>query len=737
MKRQRQQAAVEHDLGALEFAAALNGDDPRLILGVLKRFAKIVRKERQIALGDTEDREKGDDSSSYESNSEGENENDNGTTKRFKSSETWKEDSKSYHVPFVGTSVAGGGRDRGTVIMGQWPTGLLQAYLERSPLAVELTGDSFIPPEGNIHRSLVRKKQGKLSQAIYKSYLKALAELVTAAIPKDVLEQQFQIDSPNVSPQIRRTDETSNNSHRFLIAIIKDRVPGLLNLLQEETKRGKGTCGPMVPYALHILSRLAMTGVDNSRHIVRVLEQSIPEGTWKAIVRLPPVHKHKDSEKNDGEKQPTDLRREMGRTAVLALARALVGTKDTTVLQYCSSSGSKDRKVSSGVLVLALRECIRESPSHEFVSHDDAYYHAIAQLLSALRNALEEPSSRLLSTRRWVELLSADVLQNLCDVSLHAPPLSYPSSFQAVLEATDMYASKDLEAVEEAGIEARRLLWPLLVDPSRSPLLHSLRQHESFVETGRADQALIRSMCRLLDTHPSLGKLGLQHCFHQGILKMPKLLPIFFDKVMLPDSTKQPFSFLARLRFVSKLIREGPSLSQSLSKTNITSCVVANNTEPILRVAFPVVLRRNTFSKALQGKNALVVGETLKSLICVLQSFEAIQEEVKEFSVDDGSSFAGQLSTKLANHLPDIQVVLSVLSRFDLQGDDKAAPVVHGHLSQLLLSYASTLPHVLTEVKFDWMKLIPSAGTFCKLPLFLQIRLLRTLETILGFCEVS
>ena len=46
------------------------------------------------------------------------------------------EDTGAFDVPFVGTSVAKG--DTGTVVAGQWPTGLLQAYLKASPMAVEL-----------------------------------------------------------------------------------------------------------------------------------------------------------------------------------------------------------------------------------------------------------------------------------------------------------------------------------------------------------------------------------------------------------------------------------------------------------------------------------------------------------------------------------------------------------------------------------------------------------------------
>ena len=148
------------------------------------------------------------------------------------------------------------------------------------------------------------------------------------------------------------------------------------------------------------------------------------------------------------------------------------------------------------------------------------------------------------------------------------------------------------------------------------------------------------------------------------------------------------------------------------------------------------ILLWSVLSKAMQSKNALVVSETLKCLIYVVQRTQTVKEKICS-EMDETSKFWAVLSTRAAALLPDLQVLLSTLSRFDLMGGDRAAAVLCGHLCQLLLSYASVLPEIIQEVKFDWIKLLPSqAETFCGLPLMLQVRLLRTLETLLRINKV-
>lgn len=818
MKRTRQQDDANDDnheeLGALEFAAALNGEDPSRILNSLKLFVKIVQRERRIALGvgggeeeeDEEDHSSspnkghGSDSNNSDSDSSKDSDDDpnkeettpskNGNKqpdqemKRFKASESWKEDTNQYDVPFVGTSVAKGGR--GKIVAGQWPTGLLQEYLERSTRAAELTGDHLIPPNGHVHRTLIRQKQGKLSQAIYKTYLRALAELVTAGIPNDVLTNTVVYDH-------REQEDDDTENPRFLVAILKERLHPLLKVLQSDNKYKAASCGPLVPSVLHVISNLAATSPRNARTIARELEQSVPESIWRAMIRLPPLHGSKDAVTSttttatkkdsksggDNKNQKTltkqnskndnnnGIKREEGRTAVLKLTRTLLDSRDSNVAHYIGASGSKERRVSAGILVIALREALRDNTigvNDGFMTPTrKAYYQEITGLLRTLGSILTSTSKtsgrHLYSTRRWVDLLTSDILLNLCDLSLHAPPLSKPDFYTTVLDGTDdithYKAVGSITPLEEAGREARRLLWPLLVDPQRSPLIQLVVQQQGKSTTNAsnagdkhhnpsilllhqlAEQHLVRTMGRLLDTHPASAKLAWQHCLCHGMRATPIMLPALFQRLTVPDPSKHPFAFLAHLRFFSHVIQDGPIPSECLSgSSSMAACVVDANDDPIFRILVPSGLKKSVFSKAMQSKNTMVVAETLKCLIYLVRRIDAVKRDISD--IGDTTTFWADLSTKATGHLPDLQVLLSTLSRFDLRGDNRAATVLCGHLCQLLLSYASTLPDVIRDVKFDWIKLLPNqAEVFCGLPLMLQTRLLRTLGTLLTVNETS
>jgi len=789
-------------LGALEFAAALNGDNPRVALDCLKRFVKIVQQERRIALqvknehktkeDDSEDDsdeshsddDDGDDSSSNSSDSDEnrllvEDNDDENQKKKFKKTESWKEDTKAYHVPFVGTSVAKGGRDRGIVVKGEWPTGLLKAYLERSPMAVELTvGDALLPPMGHLHKSLLRQKQGKLSQALYKFYLKALAELVTAAISKEALQkEEFPSRHTSSTTNTTKRSITDDNLHtaaqnRFMEKIMKERVPVLVTLLQTDTKRGKGKCGPMVQFALQVLANISMTSARNAKHVARELEQSVLEPVWKTIIRLPPVHQnakaaatHKTEDTNDtkmdteNDKSATtaplkDSRREASRTAFLRLARVLLSSQDSTVLHHCTASGSRDRKLSPGTLVLALRDGLRDKFLHQegqkITPTRDAYYQEMGMLVSMLADAILWNPRNLLPTRRWVGLLSSDVLLNLSQLSLHAPPLAQPDLFVNVLNATQEEDDSDnhnaVSSLEIAGMHARRLLWPLMVDSQRSPLLHLFQQDRKATKNDHdqnTEQTVIRAMCRLLDTHPPPGRFALHYCLCRGIQMTPALLPALFQKLTLPDPNNKPFSFLARLRFVSHLLQQtdGLGLLECLPPSDVSSFIAENKVDSILRVISPVAFKTSIMGKAIQSKNALIVSEALKTIICILERLDSIKKElsnIPNIEADIRDSFWTNLSAKVIQGLPDIQAILSILSRFDMQGEDRAAPMVCSFLVQVLSLLASVVPGMLQEVKFDWIKLLPGkAEDFCRLPLFLQVRLLRTLDTLFSLSNVS
>jgi hypothetical protein len=628
----------------------------------------------------------------------------------------------------------------------------LKAYLDRSTMAHELTGEDLIPPNGHIHRNLLTSKQGKLSQAIFKALLRALAELVTAAVTKETMMiQKKQDGQQHLNNFQRRLNnlESDGNTPRFLEVVIKDRLPGLLTLLQTETKQGKGSSGPLVPLVLAILARIAQTSLQNARNLARTLDQSLSEGVWKSVIRLAPSHNNNNNQQQHQGTQErlvesSSSRREESRTAFLHLTRTLLQTRDNTVFHYVSSPGSKDRKMSPGLLVLALRESLRDSfASSSSSSHAaEAYHHGLALFLETLRIIVCH-AANVVSIRRWNELFTYDVMQNLCEISIHAPRLAKPDHFQNVLDGTDRDPpqQEEITPLQRAGRGARSLLWLLLVDPERSPLLKwvqhdnpSNQSQSTRGDSGSSEQTVVRAMCRLLETHPLAGKLSLHRCLLHGIQATPVLLPLLFQKLNVPDPVKHPFAFCARLRFVSHLIRNGPSPQES--STGTTNLQPSNVD---LRLFWPGGWKKHVFTKALQGGNSLAVVQTLTLLTCFLQRIQSENAELnKRIDPYTGDLLWKERSKKLTAILPDSQVVLSAVSRFDLEGVDRATPVVRSHLCHYLSALTTILPDFLSEVKFDWMKLLPSnAERFCQFPLTLQAQLLQTVKNLLKLSTVS
>ena len=308
-------------LGALEFAATMNGEDARSLLQVLKRFSKTVRRERRQALLMKNDDESSQDDSESDDSTEHDEEL---SSKKARKQETWMEDSESFNVPFVGTSIAKG--DTGTVIPGEWPTGFLQAYLKASPMAVELTSGGLIPPTGHIHRRLLSSKQGKkASRAIYQAYLEALAELVTANIPTSSLKREFAIPGIDTAKEVPCSSSTKNS---FISTIIRDRLAGLMSLLNDEIREGKKD-SPLLAHALCILANLAATSLGAAREVTRALDALLKDGTLKVILTRPRKHGENDDEKHANVKQEA-----RARIACLRLAAALTEWQDTAIISY-------------------------------------------------------------------------------------------------------------------------------------------------------------------------------------------------------------------------------------------------------------------------------------------------------------------------------------------------------------------------------------------------------------------
>jgi hypothetical protein len=389
----------------------LNGDDAcRQILTALKKFTKTVRRERRQALDgdgdddhtDHDDDEDDDDDDDDDNDDASENEDEaetlNESTSNKKLKEDWMKDSKDYNVPFVGTSIAKG--DTGHVVVGQWPTGLLEAYLRQSPQAVELIGDNLIPPAGYIHKRLLKQKKGKTSYQLYKAYLQALVELVTAAVPISRLRRDYGIE-----PYDQGADDVWKEQPKFMTDFMKDRFPDLIQLLNSETGSGRGKAGSiagigqLATIVLQILARLASSSLGTSRQIVRTLDASVRDGVLKVLLREPRKSQPNANTAGDGATEEDDKKLSdrlavpyKTRASCIRLAIALLQIKDQSVTSYISTMGSKERKNNPGILYLALRYGFEDSMFRErtdISKSQKAYLDSLSILLRSLTVLLQ------------------------------------------------------------------------------------------------------------------------------------------------------------------------------------------------------------------------------------------------------------------------------------------------------------------------------------------------------------
>lgn len=697
----------KNSLGASEFAATLNGDDPHAILLALKQFTKIVQKERRLAL--SEEVDEGESDSSDEESSD-EEEVEQPPAKKLKKDEQWKEDSASYHVPFVGTSVAKG--EVAEVIRGQWPTGLLRAYLIKSPLAIELTSDDLSAPEGQIHKSLLRKKQMKTSRSIQKAYLRALAELVTAVIPIDKLKEDRSIDE-----DITMVEDCSSAHDKFFPVLLKKRLTGIFQLLNEETGRGRGKtrvlggCGNLVAPALKLLQNIASISVTNARLVARHLDETLIDGVLRCLLRPLPPRKESTANSDDVKVRSKDARVE-----AINLATTLIKTRDSAVNTYICTMGSRERKVKPGILYTAFREgLLSKQQGSTMAESDDNYMEAVADMIHSFRSLILN-HSRSINRKLLFDLLARDPLLNMCQLLSYAPPMTNDNTFVDVLNEKDSYS--ELESLPKAAVEARRLLLPVLSDSSRSPFLAS------------TEQQLVRTLIQLL--HVPNGGIQMHHFLIDCTIKTPALFPSFFRMLRFPDP-KKTFDFIASLHFVTSLIRRGPSAVACLSTTTDST----GNMDDILVTLFPIQFKRQALARALQSDNSLVVLECLKLIKAVVDRFDLLRAEgSKQMQWSD--DYINRLSAALIQWLPDMQVMLKVRAQFDAFSQSKECALINDCLHRILERFAVVLPSLVREVKFDWMKLIPNKTNrfFQALPL-VQRSVLRTLKLIIGVCDVS
>jgi len=704
-------------LRASEFVVTLNGDNYEAILVVLKRFYRTVRKERRAALDPDHDN---DDAGNYEDSdwsnddiddSEGVNESDTlePPSKKYKKSEEWKADTASYHVPFVGTAIARG--EKAEFVKGEWPTGLIKAYLESSPLALELLNDD-LAPDGQIHRALLRKRKMKLSLAICQAHQLAIAELLTVGIPRHKLQE--------ISGNENMDEVVEANNHiNFLKGFTKTYLPRIFSILNAGTEKGHGKaggvggCDLLVAPALKVLKHFAMISTSNARLVARCLDESLAEGVLRVCLR--PLHNNR----NPSPKGPNDRVRNIKppRTDAILLATCLLDAHDAAVNTYICTGGNKERKVKPGILFIALREGLASPNPINTRNEDKNYKDAAADMLHHLRVSLFT-GSKLTNPRLLFNLMARDPLQHLCRLSSNATPLTKKMNYKRVLDGRDD-ADDDLDCPSvNLGTEARRLLFPLLCDQVISPFLPNF-----------GCEHVARSMVRLLES-PNAGteqRQFLLFCTKRN----PALIEELFKLLTIPDP-QASFGFLSRINFVALLCQKGPSPIECISSVEGKRKI---NARDIMSILLPIKLKGQVLAKALQNGNNLARLESFKMIITVLERFQSLRlEGKKRYKWDNG--FIRSLTLVTFQWLPDLQILLSLRSRFDGMSGNGCGAILSGYLFLIIEAYIVTLPSLVERVSFDWMKLLPSnASLFNHAHPFLQIRILKCLQMIIKFCK--
>jgi hypothetical protein len=411
------------------------------------------------------------------------------------------------------------------------------------------------------------------------------------------------------------------------------------------------------------------------------------------------------------------------------LASTLLQTQDSAVATYICTSGSKERKVKPGILFIALREGLAfHQQSKDMPDQDENYLDATAALLGQARPLLLNRSKKFIGQKLLAELLSRDPLNHLCQLGAHAPPLTPDIPYQKVLAESDEYS--DLGGVENCGVEARRVLFCLLTDASRSPLLSSLGRNDNSSQVD--GQKVVQTLIRLLQDPKGRGIQTQQFLVH-CIEKTPSLLPNLFRVLSFPEP-KNVFGFISNINFVSTLIREGPSPLACIPPNNDQDTEVAM--DDMFLTIVPLKLRRHPIAKALQSGNPLVVLECLKLIARALERFDLLKSEgikKKQWSQD----YVDQLSTAFAQWLPDLQIVLTVRTRFDGFSRNKVNMLISNALYLVVESFCLVLPSLVRDASFDWMKLLPNSEQFSRATPIIQRRVLKSLKLIIDVCKIK
>ncbi len=411
---------IDERLGTLELCTALNGNDPIKALSYMKRFIKTVRHEKIEALC-----EECDMTATWDQELEGQSDDDElyslelqqPPSKKAKVEE-WKLDTKSYNVPFVGTSTYKG--RCGVVKKGTWPTGFLYAYLQQSPKAIEILGSEgtaipLVPPNGLLHQVLLNRKHstGKIiSDKIFELYIQAVGELASCRIPltKLILEVNRSTEKDEeyddgtsglITAKLEKKVEDNALYEQVISVIMKEHLSNLFNVLNNECNNSEKRSFRIIRAVLETLSSLALTSTGATREVIREFDNRLKDGVLQRLIASSfcGYMNNKSEERN---KYKLEVQ-----AALLHLASIIIESGDEYAIFYAISQGVKEAKTKPGIAFLLIRRIVAahiiQIVSNSEVVGANLFLRGLKRFYLAIRsnilssNADKETSGRLSS----------------------------------------------------------------------------------------------------------------------------------------------------------------------------------------------------------------------------------------------------------------------------------------------------------------------------------------------------
>ena len=318
-------------------------------------------------------------------------------------------------------------------------------------------------------------------------------------------------------------------------------------------------------------------------------------------------------------------------------------------------------------------------------------------------------------------------------------------SIQSIIDGEDAY--EDLDPLEVAAVEARRLILLLLANTHQSPFLYEIHHKpRGLVQSTKNEEQSSLYLSQLAKAlHGMLVNQG-QDTSMKMFLGMclkttPELVPHFFRLLQISDP-RPTYRSLAALTFVEGVLREAPPPPHHVQGKLAPI-------EQMLPALIPPCVTKNLLGKVIQSQSALMVSSGLKLIITILRRVHDCISSFPNASDRNRSDSASNqlkhyLSQAVMRHLPELSLLFSIPSRFDpfeqpmsISSAPQSNALVILQLCEAIQKYAMLDSSLLENIKFDWTRLVPTAiqeqdqnRLFSNAEPIMQRRILQTLLVV-------